>query len=169
MNTHERKLILDLVTGLYPEADISLDDKLEQLTLRIPGTVSFKRAKLLANTLFHSDNIKVNFRELIRVYSTDAVSTTISADLKWYPLFQEIYDTFAELELDVKEVEIDENRLSFTYSGAKPLLNSDTLDYIQDIVNPRQRDKNPEFQDITNHDSLRVIGMKGIYTLYIHL
>lgn len=107
----------------------------------------------LRSIIFSADNIVVSSK-VGSLISTDGHK--ISIQLKAYEIFNGLYKKLGELGVKVLSAEFGPKDVAFTYVLAgRFVLNYAELEELQNIINPA----------IEQHDSIRVIGDGGSYTL----
>ena len=127
------------------------------------------KVKFLLNNRPTMDQLKQMERELYFVDSTVHIKLNPSAfDYKdcvltvseyTHSVFRGVLSELYQVPgMHIEQVEISEGELTFYYRMAtRPFLNAEELERIQQKVDP----------SIPDHDSIRVFGFKGQYTLYI--
>lgn len=131
--------------------------------------VDFKKVKILFKERPTAEQIADMKRELYFIDSTVDIKLKPSAfsmhemvlTVSWrtHNIFVGVHRELVQIPgLRIEQVEVREGEIVFYYHmTTRAFLNASELDSIQTLVDPT----------IADHDSIRVFGFKGQYTLYI--
>lgn len=112
----------------------------------------------IRSIIFWSNSIELPYIEEHFCYNSETNILTVT--IKYYEIASGLYEMLCKFGVCVRSFDMGKNDLCFCYTleGHKPF-NYDELEQLQNIINP----------EILYHDSIRVIGCEGVYSLRVNL
>ena len=121
--------------------------------IRLPSDEQIMQIK---NIVFWDSKIQLPYAKNLVEYNTNTKIMTIN--MKCYNITSEIFHKMTEFGVNVTGFDISADDFCFFYSVCgRYHFDYEELEALQNIINP----------NIQNHDSIRIVGFDGIYTLRV--
>ena len=158
IDTMMQKLLSYVQTQELGPISTSFDDSKTVLEVVCSRCPTKEHLRHLEQLIFFTDKLKVTHSggELV-----SADENTISIQIAGYYQFASIYQMLTEMHSDVTEAKISyPSEIIFTYFiVGRCVLSYMELEQLQNVINPM----------IEDHDSIRVMGMQGEYSMRVDL